>query len=34
MQSSRLVDDAKHIACPKEKADAIEDALRHFNVIA
>ena len=33
MQSSRLVADAKHVNCPKEKADAIIDALKHFNII-
>jgi len=33
MQSSRLVADAKHVNCSKEKADAIIDALKHFNII-
>ena len=33
MQSLRTIDDAKHVNCPKEKADAIIDALKHFNII-
>ncbi len=33
MQATRLIDDAKHVNCPKEKADAIIDALKHFNII-
>lgn len=33
MQAKRLIDDAKHVNCPKEKADAIIDALKHFNII-
>jgi hypothetical protein len=33
MQSYRTIDDARHIYCPPEKAKAIEDALKHFNLI-
>ena len=33
MQSLRTIDDAKHVNCPKEKADVIIDALKHFNII-
>ena len=33
MQAKRLIDDAKHVNCPKEKADAIIDALQYFNII-
>ena len=33
MQSSRLVADAKHVNCPIDKANAIIDALKHFNII-
>ena len=33
MQSLRTIDDAKHVNYPKEKADAIIDALKHFNII-
>ena len=33
MQSYRTIDDARHIYCPPEKANAIEDALKHFNML-
>lgn len=33
MQALRTIDNAKHVNCPKEKADAIIDALKHFNII-
>ncbi len=33
MQSYRTIDDARHISCPPEKAKAIEEALRYYNLI-
>ena len=33
MQSYRTIEEARHVNCPIDKANAIEDALRHFNMI-
>ena len=33
MQSYRTIEDARHISCPPEKAKAIEEALRYYNLI-
>ena len=33
MQSNRTNEDSRHVNCPKEKADAILDALIHFNML-
>ena len=33
MQSYRTIEEARHVNCPIDKANAIEDALKHFNMI-
>ena len=33
MQRYRTIDNSKHINCPPEKVNAIEDALKYFNMI-